>query len=268
MALTDRFSEGCGLFEFDISTPLFEQMCTDFEQLAPVALDDQHLANVNEKPGVYGLHHRGKLVYVGKADDDARGRLRKHWKQLHGRTGITPDEVSFRCLHFAYTWDPFKPEAHMIERYAPSWNNRGFGPNDPGRRRDRTNLADSHWHVRYPLDPDFACEGVPAGQYDALELLRLVARESPYWVRFQGNREGRTDEERAQYEAAHADFGSASVVAVPSDDMSVGRLLVLAVEALPNPHEWQLTQLPSHLLLYRESDAAYPRMTRLWPTSD
>lgn len=265
MALTETFSEGCGLFEFDIATPLFEQMCVDFDRLTPLALSETNLANVGERPGVYGLHHEGRLVYVGKADTDARGRLHKHWKQLHGRVGIGPDEVSFRCLHFAYTWDPFKPEAHMIERYRPSWNSKGFGPNDPGRRRDRTSLADTHWHVRYPLNPGYACVGVPSGQYDVLELLRTVAKDAPYWVRFQGNREGRTNEERALYEDAHADFAAAKPVDVAREGMSVLELLLLAVGALPKPDEWQLTQLPSHLLLYRETDATYPQMTRLWP---
>lgn len=268
MGLTETFSQGCGLFEFDISTPLFEQMCSDFDDLTPVPLNETNLAGVGEKPGVYGLHHKGRLVYVGKADESARMRLRKHWGQLHGRIGIAPDEVSFRCLHFARTWDAFKPEAHMIERYQPSWNKRGFGPNDPGRRRDTTNLADDHWHVRYPLDPDYACSGVPAGQYDILELLRLVAKGAPYWVRFQGNREGRSAAERAQHEAAHADFGAASPIVVPRDGTSVRQLLELAVRGLPNPDAWQLTQLPSHILLYRESDATYPRMTRLWPPID
>ena len=268
MALTDKFSDGCGLFEFDIATPLFEQMCVDFDLLAPVPLDESHLAEVAERPGVYGLHHRGELVYVGKADGSARTRLRKHRKQLHGRFGIAQEDVSFRCLHFAYTWDPFQPEAHMVEKYDPSWNNSGFGPNDPGRQRDRTNLKDTHWHVRFPLDPDFACPGIPAAQYDVLELLREVAKQAPYWVRFQGNRESRSDQERLLYEAAQADFAAAKIVTVPADDMSVRELLLLAIQALPNPEEWQLTQLPSHLLLYREKDAVYPRMTRLWSAAD
>lgn len=265
MGLVDRFSGACGLFEFDIATPLFEQMCIDFDELEPLPLDDTHLDDVVEKPGVYGLHHQDSLVYVGKANDSARLRLRKHLRQLNGRKGISPTEVSFRCLHFAHTWDPFKPEAHMISRYRPSWNSKGFGPNDPGRERDTTNLADDHWHVRYPLDPDYACEGVPIGQYDVLELLRLVAKDAPYWVRFQGNREPRTLAGVAQYEEAHQDFAYAKPIVVRSDWMSVKDLMLLAVSALPSPEQWQLTQLPSHLLLYKEQDAVYPRMTRLWP---
>ena len=267
MTLTEKYSEGCGLFDFDIATPLFNQISEAFDALSPLSLTIENLANVKEQPGVYGLHHSGELVYVGKADDDARSRLRKHRRQLHGRIGITPDDVHFRCLHLAHTWDPFQPEAHMIGQRHPSWNSKGFGPNDPGRERETTNLAEDRWHVRFALDPDFRCSGVPSGHYDVLELLRAVAKDAPYWIRFQGNREGITVKARAEYEAAHAAFGASTIVVVPADNMSVKNLLLLAVAALPSPEAWQLSQLPSHLLLYRETDVNYPRMTRLWPTA-
>lgn len=98
-----------------------------------------------------------------------------------------------------------------------------------------------------------------------LELLRTVAKDAPYWIRFQGNREGRSADTRPEYETAHADFGAAKAILVPTDDMSVKDLLLLAAASLPDPNRWQLTQLPSHILLYREENARYPRMTRLWP---
>ena len=265
MALTAEYSLGCGLFEFDISTPLFEQMRLDFERLSPVTLNEAQLASVHENPGVYSLHYAGKLVYIGKADGDARTRLRKHRKQLLGRVGISPEDVTFRCLHFSFTWDPFKPESHMIKHYSPIWNSKGFGPNDPGRQRDTTKLADTHWHVRFPLNPEYPCSGVPSGQYDVLELLREVCRQSPFWIRFQGNREPRAGDDQFAYEAAQRDFGTATAVFVPEDHMTVKALLLLAIQALPNPDQWQLSQLPSHLLLYRETAKDYPRMTRLWP---
>jgi hypothetical protein len=267
MTLTDTFSDACGLFEFDIAGPLFEQMCLDLDRLSPLPLDEANLSDVAKKPGVYALHHAGQLVYVGKADRNARGRLRKHRKQLHGRIGIGPDDISFRCLHFAHTWDPFQPEAALIDRYHPVWNRTGFGPNDPGRKRDHTDLKANHWHVLYPLDPSYVCDGVPSGDYDVLELLRAVSKDAPFWVRFQGNRVGRGDEGRASYEAAHRDFATARPVLVPRDGMSVRDLLLLAIQALSSPEEWQLTQLPSHLLAYREKDVTYPRMTRLWPVA-
>ena len=265
MTLVNRFSEGCGLFEFDIATPLFEQLAADFELLTPYPLQPESLETVENRPGLYGLHYQGSLVYVGKADESARERLGKHRRQLEGRIGITPEEVSFRCLHFAHTWDPFKPESHMIRTYSPSWNLRGFGPNDPGRMRDKTRLKDNHWHVQYPINPDYRCEGIPEGDYDVLELLRLVCKEAPYWVRFQGNRSGKTEEEQQLHEEAHRDFSASRIVSIPAERMCVKDLICLAVQALPCPRDWQVTILPSHLLVYKEVNEIYPRMKVIWP---
>ncbi len=265
MTLVNRFSEGCGLFEFDIATPLFDQLAADFELLTPDPLQPSFLDAVDSRPGLYGLQHQGSLVYVGKADMSARDRLSKHRRQLEGRIGISPEEVSFRCLHFAHTWDPFKPESHMIRKYSPIWNLRGFGPNDPGRMRDKTRLNDDHWHVRYPIDPNHRCEGIPVGLYDPLELLRLVCKEAPYWVHFQGNRSGKSDEEQQIYEEAHRDFSFSKPVSVPASMMSVKDLVCLAIQALPQPNAWQVTLLPSHLLIYREVKEIYSRMLILWP---
>jgi len=265
VTLVGKFSDGCGLFEFDIATPLFQQLASDFELLAPVALQDSNLESVEERPGIYGLHYNNSVVYIGKADDSAKSRLEKHRRQLEGRVGILPSEISFRCLHFAHTWDAFKPESHMISLYSPSWNSCGFGPNDPGRRRDKTRLADTHWHVLYPVDPEYPCLGIPMGTYPVLELLRLVCKCAPYWIRFQGNRNGETDEERLSHEQAHNDFSASREIVIQEDGMSVRSLLFLAVQSLPVPDEWQLTLLPSHILLYRERGEVYPRMKVLWP---
>jgi len=265
MTLTEQIGNGCGVFEFEMAGPFFSQICEDFEQLTPVPLDALNLANVRETPGVYGLHHSGKMVYVGKADDSVRDRLNKHLRQLTGRLGITPTEVSFRCLHFAHTWDPFQPEAQMIERYKPAWNYTGFGPNDPGHNRDKTILKDNHWHVIYPLDCDYNCSLIPNGSYNIFDLLKRIAKDAPYWVRFQGNRPGKTAEEKLLFRAAQADFSSSSQVVVLDGNKTVKSLMSLCVQALPQPNEWQLTQLPSHILLYREKGEIYPRMNKLWP---
>jgi hypothetical protein len=269
MTLVDTYSAASGLFEFDIATPLFEQMCSDLELLEPLSLNDAHLQSVKRKPGLYTLCLNGNVVYVGKADVSALVRLRKHFRQLTGRHFISPTEVSFKCLHFAKTWDPFKPEDYLVRRLCPEWNDKGFGPNDPGRRRDMTNLGDDHWHVRYPINTDYFCANIPYGQYDILELLRLICREAPFWVRFQGNRHPqRRDGIRGvnEYEEAHSDFNNSRPICLTTPGGSVKDLMIAAVNALPNPSEWQLTELPSHLLLYKEQAViSYPRMRKLWP---
>jgi hypothetical protein len=131
--------------------------------------------------------------------------------------------------------------------------------------RDKTRLKNDHWHVQYPINPDYRCEGILAGNYDVLELLRLVCKEAPFWVRFQGNRSGKTEEEQQLYEDAHRDFSASKPISVPAEMMSVKDLVCLAVQALPCPSEWQVTLLPSHLLVYKETHEIYPRMTVIWP---
>lgn len=268
MALTAEPAPGTGDFEFDIATPLFEQIQTAFDAIDAVDLSEQNLGSVEARAGVYGLLHNGRLVYVGKADANVAGRVSKHRRQISGRLGINIDDVSFKCLYLALTWDPFKPEEYLIQHYdtgeLPGWNGKGFGTNDPGRNRDHTDLGDDHWHVRFPLDPDYPCSSVGAGEWPALQLLREIASEAPYWVRFQGNRPGRTGETRRQYEDAQRDY-EATRVAVPQPAMSVKNLLLKVVRSLPDPNEWQLTQMPGHLLLYKERDETYPRMKCLWP---
>lgn len=268
MALVAQPSPGCGTFEFDIASPLFEQILEAFDELESVPLTEGRLREVAERPGVYGLSHGGKLVYIGKADADVRGRLERHRRQVSGRVGITPEETAFRCLYLARTWDPFKPEDYLIHHYrthrGQGWNGKGFGMNDPGRRRDRTDLGDDHWHVRFPLDPNWTCPEIGPGEYPTLELLRKVSDCAPYWVRFQGNRRGAGPRAHQRYEEARAAY-EATTVQVPQAGLSVKELLLLVVQSLPDAEGWQLTQLPSHLLLYRERDATYPRMTRLWP---
>jgi hypothetical protein len=130
---------------------------------------------------------------------------------------------------------------------------------------DKTRLRDDHWHVQYPINPDYPCVGIPAGNYDVLELLRFVCKEAPYWVRFQGNRSGKTEEEQKLYEEAHRDFSASKPVSIPVDMMTVKDLVCLAIQALPHPSEWQVTILPSHLLVYKETNEVYPRMKVIWP---
>lgn len=261
-------ASGAGEFEFDIATPLFRQIQAAFAEVDFAELSPLGLAALEGRPAVYGLEHGGQLVYVGKADEDVRSRLRKHRRLLMGRSNMVPDQVRFRCVYLARTWDPFKPEGYLIRHYRtrefPGWNGQGFGSNDPGRNRDHTDLGEGHWHVRFPLDPDWPCDEITAGRYEMLELLTAVKESCPFWVRFQGHRQGRGADSPQQHAEARTDFQAAAPVDVPARGMAAKDLLLLAVQALPRPDEWQLTQLPSHLLLYKERDASYPRMRVLW----
>jgi hypothetical protein len=79
-------------------------------------------------------------------------------------------------------------EALLIRRMkelvptALSWNNSGFGSNDPGKRRDGQEPADfDRW---FPIDYDFEIENLPHGDIRIRELLRVVKERLPFLLRY------------------------------------------------------------------------------------
>lgn len=243
---------GMADFEFDLETPLFQQIRQAFDAVAPVALDPANVRQIHERPGIYGLLLRGDLVYIGKADRSVRGRLLDHHWTLSGRLNLSVNDVSFKAVVFAETWNPFKPEAALVEEFGTNrtgWNGKGFGIHDPGRKRDHTDLGDDHFHVLYPLNHDLRSTIRPS-EYVAWELLEELKSTVPYFIRF----DKRAGPKRV---LQHTN------VSVPRQGMTVQEVLMLVAQALGS--DWQLTRTPSHFLLYRESGVSYPRATVLWP---
>lgn len=251
--------EGAVEFEFDLATPLFEQIRVAFESVEPVPLDEEHLARIENRPGLYGLYLDDQIVYVGKADESVGTRLRKHRRTIAGRRNISTSRVKFKCVYLAITWDPFKPESALMEHYGTTrewgWNSKGFGSNDPGRRRDHTVLRENHWHRRYPLNPDWPCESVEAGTYNALDLLQRIAADVPFWFRFQGNQVSGSGRQREEAEEARWAY-ERTTVEVPRTGMTARELLYIVASNLGEA--WQATITPSHMLLYKERGEMYP----------
>lgn len=245
---------GAAEFEFDLATPLFNQIRKTFDSVTPVPLDNEHLRQIEDRPGLYGLHLDGQPVYIGKADDSVLTRLRKHHRTIAGRKNISPEQVEFRCVYLAITWDPFKPETALMKYYRTTepwgWNEKGFGANDPGRKRDWTHLDEDHWHRRYPLNPEWRCSSIVAGEYGAEQLLSEIGSDVPFWFRYE-----KTPQAREQYHA--------TTVSVPRNAMSARDLLRLVASTLG--HAWQATITPSHMLLYNEQKMEYPFMEVIWP---
>lgn len=152
---------GMADFEFDLETPLFQQIRAAFLEIEPAPLDNNYISAIHDRSGVYGLLLFGKLVYIGKADGSVRGRLQDHRWTLSGRMNLSIEDMAFKAVVFAETWNPFKPEAALMAEFGTmenGWNGKGFGIHDPGRRRDHTNLGDDHFHVLYPLNYNFATD--------------------------------------------------------------------------------------------------------------
>lgn len=103
--------------------------------------------------GAYLLFQRGKLVCVGKSDAEAgiRHRLGRHHKRVQVRENISPAEISFKARRIC-TFSVMDVEALLTEYLgsnASPGNNSGFGPNDPGRKRD--NQEPSKFDKLHPL---------------------------------------------------------------------------------------------------------------------
>lgn len=228
-------------FKLSITQALADQLAERLKPLRPAPLSEASLEHVEHRPGVYELFLGERRVYVGKASGSLPTRLRKHARKLSGRTGMLSARVSFVCLYVDEDLEAAAPETLLIKKYrgaggAP-WNTNGFGNNDPGRRRDTSDIAADHFDALYPINLDARVE-LARGAWKIDELLIDVKRQLPYNLRY----------ERATPAARHH---HQAVVHVESPAPSARELAGLIVGALPTG--WQLTALPGYMILYKET---------------
>ena len=231
----ERPFRGNAEFEFDLANPLFEQMRDLLESIEPLPLAAAHTTPLPERPGVYLLRHQGTAVYIGKADDSVRLRLGRHAQTLRGRRNLSVEDMTFSCITFAATWNPFLPESHLIDYYQTAgshgWNGKGFGSNEPGVNRGQTHLKADNFYKRYPLRDDWVCATVPAGAPPStLDLLRAIKSNVPFYFKFQGNRVEGDAQKRREAEQARLDYENTRIV-VPKAGMT-------ARELIASPERW------------------------------
>jgi hypothetical protein len=224
-------------FKLSISRALTDQLHDALHELERVPLTLENIAAVSPRQGVYQLYLADDLVYVGSAAASLRRRLGQHRRKLVGRQNIAGSDVSFTCLYVDEDLTVLAPEDRLIRVFRDegscAWNGNGFGPHDPGRRRDMTDLAANHFDRLYPIRLDWLVEGIPAGQYTAKDLLRRIKRVLPYTYR---------------YKLDHSDGGGA--IDVPEDDMSAIDLLRLIAKTF---RAYQITALSGYVIMYPES---------------
>jgi hypothetical protein len=210
-------------FTFDMTGALADQLEAVLPTLTPEALTVSDIDRVDASPGVYQLYQAESLVYIGKADDNLKGRLHDHHRKISGRLNIALSDMSFTGLYLEGTWIPVGPEQMLINRWKrrvgeePLWNTNGFGMNDPGRERDTTNFKESHFDVLYPA--------------------KQLKNDLPYVFRYEN-----------QW-AKHPDY-LVSQVDISRDSPTAMEALQALISALP--HGWQLTVLPGYVILYKE----------------
>ena len=200
--------------------------------------------NVNAIPqgakGAYLLLHHDRPVYVGKTDakHGFRDRLMRHYYTLQDRVGIGPEEMSFKAVRIL-VFSIIDVEAILIETLrrqdpgALSWNNSGFGSNDPGDKRDGQEPAE--FDRQYPIDVDRQLRFDVAGQRAVLDLLKIMRANLPYVLRFD-TKSPRLIELRDVH------------IALPQGPTTTRRVLQTVIEALPAG--WQATIFPGRIILY------------------
>lgn len=236
-------------FEFDLPKALLERLAETLDATGTAPLTEANAARLGEVQGVYELFHKGQLVYVGKTDAKAglRQRLSRHALKIKHRIGLDPNDVSYKAVRI-FVFTAMDLEADLIVHHAKdgrlAWNNSGFGANDPGRNRDRSEIKATHFDARYPIDTDFAIAGLSLGKgVSAAEALDGLKERVPYNLRF----------ERAGNDP-HPELASVTL-GKPLKPKTVREALSAIVEALPRG--WTATVLPGYIILYRER-AAYP----------
>jgi Uri superfamily endonuclease len=215
-------------------------------------MEPKDLRSVTNGKGVYQLFHKGELVYVGKAEGQLRSRLERHRAALQGRLNISVADMGFKALRVHKNWSAFATEDAMISHYKKhlKWNGKGFGSNDPGKKRDHTSEKPTTFNSLYPINPDLPCDFIDRTTYKALELLQLLRSNLPYTFRFQDDSD--VIEELEQTEVRIG----------PHTPKTAAELVRLVASRLPGA--WQATVLPGRLLLYRER-ATYVHGRILWP---
>ncbi len=242
--------KGFTYFEFDLATPLFEQIraCLDAVAVAPLTLKE--LQNGGDGPGVYMLFHCGTPVYIGKASDSVVRRLVKHMRIISGRKNIAVSDMSFKTATFARTWNPFLPESHLIEHYKTKdeWNSKGFGGNEPGKRRYATAYKPDHFFTKYPINESFVCEWLVKGDYETSQLCKDLRRLLPFWVKLH------------EYE----DIVKGATTHIAKDKPKTIDVIHSIGKSLGKG--WRIAIIPSHILIQFNTTASYPNMQIVYPS--
>jgi hypothetical protein len=230
---------GYGEFELDVELVLREKLPVFFEALEQTPLTLENVGALPERSkGAYMLF-RGddpRPVYAGKTDTTHgfRDRLARHAWTVQGRQNLDPAQMRFKAVRIL-VFAALDVEAILIREMRTrmpgslSWNNSGFGSNDPGRNRDGQRPA--NFDQEFPVDIEFTIPDFPTAALTIPDALDALKQRIPYLLRHGG-----LPADRAMPEVSGA--------------MTVRSLLNAAMGALPPG--FQATVLHGRVVIYQE----------------
>jgi len=242
-------SSGYADFEFDLPDALLTHLIRVLDGLETAPLTAARLADIPDAQGVYQLFLDGELVYIGKTDAEAglRKRLERHAFKIQHRRNLDPGQISFKAVRI-FVFTAIDLETQLIKHYARGgtrWNNRGFGANDPGRRRDWTRVRQTNFDAVYPIDLDRDLGQDFSEAHAASDVVVLLKQLLPYTFRYElgsGRRPALTLME--------------TQVVMPREAKTARSVIVALVKQLPPG--WQATSFLHQIILYRERVDDYP----------
>ncbi|MFD3991920.1 Eco29kI family restriction endonuclease [Streptomyces sp. NPDC058548] len=243
-------------FKLSITKALGDQLAAALKDLTPAPLTMENIQALRALPGVYQLYKGEQLVYVGKADASLPQRIERHFRKISGRRNISLAEMTFTCLYVDEDFGAVAPERLLINKHRGQgevpWNYNGFGNNDPGKRRDTTEVDADHFDRAYPIDLEYKCADLwqsvsENGSVPLADLLSAVKKALPYVFRYQAS---------SAFEAIH--------VSEPNEGATADEVLRAAASHLPDM--WQITALPGYLIMYPKVEE-YPSALRYYTAS-
>lgn len=259
--MTSQFSSQ---FRLSITRALGDQLAKALENLERAPLAQRNLdlleaqaeaERLSSRSGVYQLYRGDGLVYVGKADKPLASRLGNHLRKISGRSNISIDEISFKCLYVAEDFSAVAPEKLLIKKYKEDghipWNANGFGNKDPGRNRDQTVLKANHFDMQFPVDLGRDVEGLEPGDHWLWDLVPLIKDGLPYNFRFPKKKNERCKN---------------VVISVPSKNMTADDVFRLVAAKLPEA--WQISALMGYVIMYGDKRVDYPSAWRYYRGSE
>jgi hypothetical protein len=239
-------------FEFDLPQALLSNLISIFDHMDGAPLTPENLIQIPDAQGVYQLCLRDELVYIGKTDGEAglRKRLERHAWTIQHRRNLEPEEVKFKALR-VFVFTAVDLETQLINHYRSnarvSWNNSGFGSNDPGRNRDDTRAKAGSFDALYPIDLDRQVLLEIRSPVRISDLMVALKRVLPYTVRVQP---AATNSRKL-----HPDFDDLRVTLPEDGPFTTRSIFTELLKSLPPG--WQSTLLAGRIILYKEN-RGYP----------
>ncbi len=238
-------------YNFHFLDTISQQLSGKLEAISISPLDLETLGelesfqkNENAVQGVYLLHYKGQPVYLGKAEN-VHSRLVQHLAKLSGRKNIDLGLVGYKALILDKSMSTAANEDVLIgifqKTHTGMWNGSGFGPKDPGKKRDNTRPG--LFDRTYPINENFPIE-LTADTATAGDVLATMKRQLPYVFRY--DLDGETN-------------ASVDLREVPRTAQSVLHAVVRSLG-----HGWKGVILSYGMVLYR-TDATYEFGQELLP---